>query len=431
VLVSAFACNPHQGSEEGVGWGWIGAISQHHRVTVVTAAFNEEPLRAWAEEHAGELGDTRFVYVPHRRWHYEPTRRWRKIEDSPLKPIMNLAYASWLRDGARVAERVLREDPYELLHLITYVGYRFPGTYYELPVPFVWGPIGGLDNTPWPFLGALGPVGAAYHAARNVINAVQRRVLPGPRRALRRAAPHGVIAATGGIQRQLLRAYGAPSRVISEIGLPPLVATTPARRAPGEPLRIAWSGEHKAGKALPILLEALARLPRDLPWRLTVLGVGPLTSAWQKRAQRFGLADRLDWTGWIPRDEALRAMKRQHVLVITSMMDLTSTVLLEGVSLGLAVIAPDHCGFGDVLAPDRGVLLSVRHPAQFVGDLSRALTRLERDEPERHRLAEAGLGALEAFSWQHKSEQIRRIYEAVLEEPRRRLVRSALAGAAS
>lgn len=32
ALVCAYACNPWQGSEHGVGWGWLRSIAQEHEV---------------------------------------------------------------------------------------------------------------------------------------------------------------------------------------------------------------------------------------------------------------------------------------------------------------------------------------------------------------------------------------------------------------
>ena len=46
VLVQAYACNPLYGSEEGVGWGWVKAISEHHDLHVLTAAFHEPDIEA-------------------------------------------------------------------------------------------------------------------------------------------------------------------------------------------------------------------------------------------------------------------------------------------------------------------------------------------------------------------------------------------------
>ena len=57
-----------------------------------------------------------------------------------------------------------------------------------MDIPLVWGPIGGLENTPWRFLPSMGPSGCLFFAGRNVINSLQRRFLPGPKRSFAKAA---------------------------------------------------------------------------------------------------------------------------------------------------------------------------------------------------------------------------------------------------
>jgi hypothetical protein len=51
VLISAYACNPFRGSEEGVGWGWVTAIARSHDVCVLTADYHREDIeKALAED---------------------------------------------------------------------------------------------------------------------------------------------------------------------------------------------------------------------------------------------------------------------------------------------------------------------------------------------------------------------------------------------
>ncbi len=417
VLVSAFACDPTKGSEDGVGWGWLRAAARRHEVHVITAAFQRPAIERWVGEHPTEAGGAQFHYVSPRWFHYRPTRAWRFVESGVLKPAMNLAYAQWLRDAAWLAERLDAEHDYDLVHLVTYVGYRFPGRYDLLGKPFVWGPIGGLENTRWRFLPSLGIGGALYYAGRNIVNAVQRRFLPSPKRAFRAAAAGGIIAATEGNRRAIERYYDAESTVITEIGLPDEVPGTVTPRGPDEPLRLVWSGEHLPGKALPFLLHALARLDPGVDWRLTVLGSGARTRAWQRLAARLGLDERIRWTGWIPRVEALAAMDAAHVLVITSLKDLTSTVLLEGLSRGLAVICPDHCGFSNVVDSTCGIKVPLTSPRRLRVDLGAALESVAGDEALRSALAAGALVRARAFSWSEKAERLDAIYQGACPGP--------------
>ena len=65
------------------------------------------------------------------------------------------------------------------------------------------------------------------------------------------------------------------------------------------------------------------------------------------------------WHGWVERSKALEIMNSAHVFVITSMSDLTSTVILEALSYGLPVIAMDHCGFSNVLNDKCGIKIKI------------------------------------------------------------------------
>ena len=45
---------------------------------------------------------------------------------------MNLAYANWLDHALRLAETETAASEFDLVHLITYVGWRFSGNFYRL-----------------------------------------------------------------------------------------------------------------------------------------------------------------------------------------------------------------------------------------------------------------------------------------------------------
>jgi len=409
VLVSAYACNPYKGSEEGVGWGWVNAIAQYHDLWVITADYHREDIQRKAREAREELAHIRFHYVPHKPWHYAPTKTWRMIENSIFKPIMNRAYRLWQWDAYRLALNLSRQVRFDLAHQLTYVAYRFPGHLWRLPMPFVWGPIGGMENTPWRFLPMLGPRGCIYYAGRNIINSLHKRLLQSPKWAFRKARG-GIIAATAGIREEIKRFYGEDSEVICEIGPPAQVAQTHSPRGDGEPLRIAWSGVHRPGKALPLLLHALASLPSRMTWSLNVLGDGPCAPAWRAKARLLGIDGQCTWHGRLSREDAVALVHRAHVFIITSMKDLTSTVLLEALSQGVPVVCPDHCGFADVVTPDCGIKVPVVSPDQLAADMAAAIVALARDEPRRRRLAQGALGRVGDFSWDKKARRVAAIY---------------------
>jgi glycosyltransferase involved in cell wall biosynthesis len=412
ILLSAFACNPRQGSEPAVGWSWLCAIKDRHDVHVLTA----EHQREWIEEEIGrsmsEFARVRFHYVePPLKPYRHGSRFWQWQANVPLLvPLYHRYYRLWLRSAARVARTLHERERFDLVHQVTMVGFRFPGYLWKLQIPFVWGPIGGLENTPWRLLPIMGARGAAYYAGRNVVNSLHKRYLRSPRRAFRRAS--AVIAATAGIRDEILRCYGVPSEVVSEVTAPSEVATTYALRASGEPLRLAWSGQHLPGKALQLLLQALHATTGN--WQLDIYGDGPCRNQWQRLVSRLGIAERCTWHGQVSRAAALDGLRRAHLLVITSLKDLTSTVSIEALACGVPILCPDHCGFADVVNANCGIKLPIDSAREFVSALSKALAVIDGDEGYRRRLAAGALKRAADFDRERKAERIAQIYARVV-----------------
>jgi glycosyltransferase involved in cell wall biosynthesis len=414
ILAIAYACNPTRGSEFGVGWGWVNAIAAKHDITVLTANFNSTDIdRHCKASEPVNHNNPRFCYMTNRPWHYRPKGLWLRIEGSLAKPLMNLAYQDWLRYAFAEAKREVGQNHYDLVHLITYVGWRFPGKFYKLGLPFVWGPIGGMKNTPWRLLPMLGIRGAFYYGARNLINSLQLFIMRGPRRALR-AAGKGVIAATSEIQVELLNRFKVSSEVICEVGPPPFEDVTPKHRANNEPLRLCWSGIHLPGKALHLLLRAAA-VVGECNYNIEILGDGPSNRAWRSLAIELKIDDLCHWHGWIPRSESINIMKDSHAFVITSLKDLTSNVAVEAISVGLPIVCLDHCGFADLVTDNCGIKVYAGGEEQIISDLAKAIKKLYLDEPLRRNLARRALQRSQDYSWPNKMAALDRVYASVVD----------------
>lgn len=405
VLVSAYACSPARGSEYGVGWGWVEAISKYHDLWVLTG----DHCRAEIEAELLRRPELRDRI----RFHYIPRFRATMIERF-WEPAYLWTYKyQWQRGAYQVARRLHAEIGFDLVHQLTYVGFRVPGYLWKLGIPFVWGPLGGLDQMPWRLLRAMEWRGRVHFFCRNLWNEFDRRCAPTPARAFRKAT--ALIAATSGIQNQIRRFYRRESSVICEIGLPPTGAPEPRMRRPGEPLRLLWSGLHNPGKALPILLRSVAMLPEHVDWRLTILGDGPSSRKWKRLARDLNLDARCEWLGQIPRDRALARMQSAHVLVITSLHDLTSTVLIEALANGVPVVCPDLYGFRDAVTPECGILVSAQTASGLVAGMSRAILELHDCEALRCRMAAAAIEHSALYAWGQKADAVDRIYRSVMD----------------
>jgi glycosyltransferase involved in cell wall biosynthesis len=401
ILISAYACSPVQGSEPGVGWGFVSGLAKHHEVWVIV---EEEKFRHQIEQYLQAQPDLR------RRIHFYFIRKLRnRLLRKIWPPSYYRYYRKWHEEALVLARTLHAEVGFDLVHQLTMVGFREPGYLWKLGVPFVWGPVGGMGAFPWRFLLKVGVLGALYYLGYNLYNLAQERWLRRPRLAAR-AAGRALISATPENQKGTLRHWGCASHLICEVGLPNRSIVEPSFRHSDEPLRIVWTGLHIPRKALNIGLEALSGLPGATKWELHVLGKGPRTAAWIRQARSSGIYDRCRFHGWLPRDEALSVMASAHVMLITSLRDLTSTVAVEALAQGLPVVCLDHCGFGHVVNEDCGIKVPVTTPAATVRGLIDAIQLLAEDEPLRRGLAEGAQRRAQDFAWERKIELLNIIY---------------------
>ncbi|MCC7222022.1 MAG: glycosyltransferase [Candidatus Contendobacter sp.] len=412
ILISAYACSPYQGSEAGVGWGFVSELARHHDLWVIV---EEEKFRADIERYLIEHPE--FPQSAHFLFIHKQRNRWlRKL----WPPSYYWYYRRWHQDAYRLARQLHQEVNFDLAHQLTMVGFREPGYLWQLGIPFVWGPVGGMGLFPWRFLPTVGWYGALYYLGYNLFNGLHQRFLTRPKQAAKAAASGlatGLIAATPENREGAARYWDCSSIVLTEVGLPREPASQIPLRAAGEPLRLVWTGLHIPRKALNLGLLALSRLPADVNWELHILGQGERTAAWQRLAERRGISGRCRFHGWLPRAQALEIMQEVHGLLITSLRDLTSTVTVEALALGLPIICLDHCGFAEVVNETCGLKVPVTTPSAVIAGLARAIEQLARNEHQRQALARGALQRAQDFSWDNKAAVVNEIYRRKLGHP--------------
>lgn len=398
VLVSCYACSPYKGSEPGMGWNFVHCLAPMHEMHIITESKYKADLDRYFSEHPEEEHLYHFYFIPRRRCDV-----LRKI----WPPSYYWFYRLWQRKVLRFAKDLDAKENFDVVHALNMAGYREPGFLYKLGKPVVWGPIGGFCIAPWKLLPGLGFYGMVYYGMRNIINLLHANYKRAPHEMARYAS--AIIAATYDNQQAIERYYHRLSYLIPEVGLIPNGYSHIAERN-SKPLKICWSSGHMPRKALHLLLLALPQLKTSQQVELHVIGSGQYTERWQELAKRLGVNDTVSWYGNVPRYEAIRLMTQMHVFVITSLVDLTSTVLLEALSLGLPVVTLDLCGFSNVVTEKCGMKISVQSERQVVQDLANAIDIIAEDEPLRLRMAQAAVRRAKDFTWEEKAKQISELY---------------------
>jgi glycosyltransferase involved in cell wall biosynthesis len=152
-------------------------------------------------------------------------------------------------------------------------------------------------------------------------------------------------------------------------------------------------------KNLDRLIRAYARRKRD--WRLTIAGMrGFFAEALDKLVRELGVADSVELTGWIPREELIQLYSRAQAFVYPSTFEGFGMPVLEAMAAGIPVACSDIPPLREV-AGDAALFFDPLSEDEIAG----ALDRITTDTGLRARLTEAGPERARGFTWERAARE--------------------------
>jgi glycosyltransferase involved in cell wall biosynthesis len=148
--------------------------------------------------------------------------------------------------------------------------------------------------------------------------------------------------------RDELEMNGIPAERISIIPPVPAALSRPVPQPPAAQPRILYVGQVIRGKGVDLLLRALARV--HVPWNLDVIGTGNHLDSCRQLAGELGIADKVDFKGWVPHEKLEGHYAAASFTVVPSRWpEPFGMVGLEAMARGRAVVGFDAGGIGDWL----------------------------------------------------------------------------------
>jgi glycosyltransferase involved in cell wall biosynthesis len=395
VLITAFACEPHRGSEPGVGWNWALQAARDHNVWVITRELYRKVISQEMASAPEELKhNLHFVYYDIPIW----MRR--------LCINERIWFTLWEIGLLARARELHREVGFDLTHHLNFVTVEMPGLLWKLDTPFVWGPVGGGQVPP--------PVLKQYYGgfwAAEMVRAMRKRLLafnPFVRGATKHAA--SIIVSNRETQRLVEPMTKTHLTSATEIGIS-IPAPRPERESSGR-LEIAWAGVLTPRKGPLLALDVAAELKkRDVNFRLRFAGVGPWQERLELRIRELELQDCVEVLGAVPFDEMSAYYFASDVFLFTSLQDTTGTVVAEAMSHGLPIVTLDHQGAALMVTDQCGVKIKIESPRQVVEDMAKALQVLSLHADWRQSLGTAARRrAEEHYTWHNKADLLRETY---------------------
>lgn len=411
VLLSAYACEPHKGSAPALGWNWAIHLSRSCRVTVLTRSNNRAPIEDWMARYQIQRPNLRFHYIDLP----SPIRRFKRGQRG-----FWAYYAAWQFSALRAAQQIHVLDPFDLVHHVTFESVHGPIFLQRLPVPLIYGPVGGGEFAPPSFWVGGGIRASAYefiragHATTGWYDPALRATVRGATR---------ILVATPQTERFVPSALRHKTSIMSPVGIEQeLVAPTrdqPLFKRANSGIRIYGVGRLVHWKGFDLAIRAFARAAMNHPAAtFTILGSGPQGQRLRRLAEAEGVADRVRFEASLPRSDVLRLADESDIFLLPSLHDSGGVALVEAMARAKPVVVLDTGGPAVVVTPECGIKAPTTTPEEAVRGLAAGLDRLMADPALRQRMGDAARKRiLDEFIWERKAEKMLGIYREVARLP--------------
>lgn len=405
VLMSAYACEPNKGSEPGVGWNWATQMAKYNDVYVITRSNNKEVIESYLKEFP--IKNLYFFY-------YDCNNLKKKIKKLPNGIFVY--YKIWQKEILPLAEKIVKKYKIDIVHHVTFNEYRTPGKLYKLPVPFVWGPIGGGQF--------YNPIfKEAFFNKRDVLkerlrNCINRCCLLFSRD-FRVAVQQSEVIMVADQSTQKIMPKSRKYVRLLETGYNveknnAKVFSESEKNKLDRPIQLLWVGGIWPRKGLKLLIDALHDTTFT-NYHLRIVGDGQDKNNVEKLVEQYELSSKVEFLGSLDYKNVNKIYEKADVFLFTSLRDTSGNVVLEAMSHGLPVIAINHHGVGEIVTDKTGILIEPRTYDFLKKGFVDAIKRYAEDYQlikthgcaGRHRIEEK-------YSWEKNAQVLQGIYEEIV-----------------
>ena len=168
-------------------------------------------------------------------------------------------------------------------------------------------------------------------------------------------------------------------------------------------------------KGLYYLLDAVARLARNYPMKLVVIGSPKKNGGIEKKIRALNIGHRIHFTGRIGHDEFVRQYARASIAVIPSIYEGFGIPAGEAMACGVPVVSTTGGALPEVVA-DAGILVPPADPQALV----QAIGKLMENPEQAIQLGQKGYNRIQnQFTWKVAAEKTVACYREVIRDHRR------------
>ena len=393
ILISAYGCEPNKGSEQGVGWHWVLELAKTQELWVITRINNQQGIESALP--ASLVERIHFIYYDLPVF----VKRFKRKEKG-----LYFYYALWQWGAYKRAKQLLKEINFDFSMHLTFGSMWMPTFMHKLPIPFLWGPIGGGESVPPGYIKTLSKYSRFFQYARQILirSSAFNPLIVGPAK-----KAHAIIARTEDSQKVIPKKYQHKVKVMLETGMSDEVLNKfipPADLPPTAQIEIIYTGRLVAFKNVAAAIHALALvIQRCNNVRLTIVGDGPQRKSLSQLTNKVGIFDNVRFVGTATQAEVIEKLQQSDIFIYPSLREAGTWALMEAMAVGLPVICLDTSGMHVITDDDCAIRIKPSTPEKTIEKMSEAILLLAGSAKLRQEMGRCGRCRIaEHFTWPSK-----------------------------
>lgn len=413
ALLTAIACSPDWGSEGKVGWDAVRTVATFADCHVIT----QPDCREGIERIIAETGIRLTVHYFGKHHVCHANRMAARLRSWQV-------FVEWQKGVNSLAAELNKRYSFDVIHQVTYATWRVPSLLWQLPQPFVWGPLGGGGDLPFSFYRELSRSGQCFEALRRVTG-LFCALNPQFKACLNHSA--AVLAADKATAVFLGRHSNNKSlQILSPCFFDAHQANSLRslafqRRVTNGNLKLFSGGNLEGRKGVALALQAIARLQsKGIHINYTLGGSGPERRHLEELAKQLGISSCVLFSDVFRGDAYRQRLAESDVYLLPSLRETAGITMMEAVLAGCYPIVLKGTGAGDIIDRIGGSAISADYPEEAIRKITEILEWCHRQRTDmRHQAEDAGRNLSTLYSEDAYRQAIHNIYLRVIDKPRR------------
>lgn len=181
-------------------------------------------------------------------------------------------------------------------------------------------------------------------------------------------------------------------------------------KIPSKPI-VLFLGRIDKEKNIDVLIRAIYLLKSKVDFHTVIVGKGKEEASLKRLAEELGIADRVTFTGYLPKKDLANIYKIGDIFAMPSIAELQCLVVMEAMATGLPVVGANAVALPHLVKHNRNGYLFKQEDER---DLAKGLLRLLKDKNLREGMGEESLKIIGTHDINVVVREVEQVYENII-----------------